>query len=249
LEPTGKISFWVGSTQIGQTAQPLLQNVWQYIEWQVVLSGTATGSVTIKIDGGPALAMTNLITRTGSVNAWDEIRFGQFTSGGALGVEWSMADMYLSDGTGADGWTGLKGPQRVDATYPNAPGSNSGWTRSTGADQSATVDEVLANGDTDYNSTNVLNAKDSLNFPSFPVSGAVVNGIQHVLQAKKTDAGPVGIKALARIGGVDYLTAQELFIPTTYGFMCYPQGLSPATGIPWTTAEYDAAEFGQQKTT
>jgi hypothetical protein len=111
------------------------------------------------------------------------------------------------------------------------------------------VDEVLANGDTDYNSTNVLNAKDSLNFPSFPVSGAVVNGIQHVLQAKKTDAGPVGIKALARIGGVDYLTAQELFIPTTYGFMCYPQGLSPATGIPWTTAEYDAAEFGQQKTT
>lgn len=244
---TGTLSVYRGATLLGTTAAALSVGVFSYVEVKVLLS-TTVGTVDVRVDAISQLSLTGQNTQNGSSATWDEIRIGHATSaGGGANIDWNIDDYYLADGTGSD-WNSFKGDVRVDATYPTSDGSHSDFTLSTGATHFGTVDEALANSDTDYNYTSTVNNIDTLNYPNIPVAGATIPGYQIVSQVKKTDAGAATLKAVSRIGGTDYLGA-EYGVPTTYAFIRQPQAVSPATSVALTEAEYNAAEFGVKKIT
>lgn len=242
LNTNGTISVYRGTTLLGTSSAALSQNVYHFIECKIVLHAS-TGTVTLRIDGATVLSLTG--QNTGGTS-WDEVRIGGTTSFTTTATEWDIDDFYLADGSGSDGWADLMGDLRIDATFPNAAGSLSDFTRSTGSDQWATIDEASANGDTDYNSSGSIGDIDTLNFPNAPASGAPIRGIQLVVQARKEDAGAAGHKADVKISGVDY-QGTERSPAETYSFLRECWGKNPANSSAWTDTVYNAAEFGYTK--
>jgi hypothetical protein len=153
--------------------------------------------------------------------------------------------MYIADGSGT-AWADFKGDTRVDAVFPNANGTNRDFTPSAGTDDFAVVDETDDNEDTDYLTATAAAQKCTMNFPNAPLTGADIYGLQVIVSGKKTDAGSSGHKAVARIGGTDYLGA-ERSLSTTYSFRRQPWDSKPSDSTPWTDTDFNAAEFGMQK--
>lgn len=248
LNTTGTISAYNGGsgTALGTSSVALSAGVTSYLEFKVTIDNSS-GTIDVLKDGVSILSLTSKDTQNGGTATWTQFAIGHFGANGAVTVTWDYDDLYVLDGSGSVN-NNFLGDIRVDATYGNGAGTNTGWTPSAGSNYQ-TVDEASTNGDTDYNSTSTVNAKDSFAFPSAPVAGAVIAAIQVNIAARKTDAGTSGIKALARISGTDNLGTEQ-FASSSYSFLRTvwdqtPEG-SPQT---WTDTIYDAAEFGYEKST
>lgn len=234
-----------GSTLLGTTTEAIALDTYYYIEFKVTIDNT-TGSWELRINGVTAASGSSVDTQNSGAAQWNGFRLGHI-SGGTSTVRTDWDDLYVADGSGSS-WNNFVGDIRLDAVYPNAAGNSSQFTRSTGADQWATIDEALANGDTDHNESTAVTNKDTLNFPNAPVAGAAIKGLQIVVQAKKTDAGALGMKFVTRLGGTDYLSAEQT--PTTgYLFHREPQSVKPSDSTAWTDTDFNGAEFGYQRST
>lgn len=246
IETNGKISVYRGTTLLGTSSVGLSQGTLHFLECHVVLDNSA-GTVRLWLDNAPVLSLSGIDSTNGGT-AWDEFRWGNLGTaiGGAIRVY--IDDFYLMDGTGAV--TALKnrwGPTTAYATYPNAAGFASDWSRSTGSDQWATIDEALMNGDVDYNFTDTLDAEDLLNFPDIDISNAPIRGIQGNVEVRTEDGGAAEVTLLTRQSSTTY-DGTARTVPATYLVRREPWGVNPATGSPWTEAEYNAAQFGYKKT-
>jgi len=246
LNINGTISVLRGTTVLGTTGTALQENVYSYLEFKVLISDSV-GTVNVAINGISEISLTGQNTRNGSVSAWDELRMGTVSNGaaGTIAQEWNFDDLYLTDSSGS-GWTGFKGDTRMDVLLPSANGAVRDWTPSTGTDDFAVVDENPPNGDTDYLSASVVGDEVSLVFPDAPVVGADIHGIQLSAYGRKTDSGASGHKALARIGSTNFL-GTERGLGSAYAFKREPWDLSPATSAAWTESEFNAAQFGAEK--
>lgn len=233
-------------TSLGVTTQALSVGVTSYLEFKTTINGS-TGTVDIHIDGISALSLTGLNTQNGGSAGWDQIIIGHRSGcgGGGNSIVWDYDDLYVADGSGST-WNDFKGDTRVDATFPNAAGNTSNFTRSTGSDQSATIDDPVMNGDTDYNSTTNVSDKDTLNFSTAPAGAATIYAIQVCCQGRKTDAGAAGHKAVTRISSTDYL-GTEVALTSTYSVKRQIWETKPSDSTAWTSTDYGNAEFGYQK--
>lgn len=248
LNSTGTISAFNGGsgTALGTSSSGLSAGVTSYLEFKVTIDNSS-GTIDVLKDGVSILSLTSKDTQNGGTATWTQFAIGHAAGNGVSGVTWDYDDLYVLDGSGSVN-NNFLGDIRVDATYGNGAGTNTGWTPSTGSNYQ-TVDETATNGDTDYNSTSTVNAKDSFAFPSAPVAGAVIAAIQVNIAARKTDAGTSGIKPLVRISGTDNLGVEQ-FASSSFSYLRTvwdqtPEG-SPQT---WTDTIYDAAEFGYEKST
>lgn len=242
----GTISAYKGDgTLLGTTGAALTQGAFHYLEFKVVISDTV-GTVDVRIDNVSALSLTGQDTRNGgTADAWNAVGLGPagIASGAAAGLVFD--DLYIADGAGST-WNDFMGDMRIDCSYPNADGTNSDFAPSTGTDDYAVVDEALANGDTDHLSSSTVDHKTTLNFPDAPVPGADILGIQVVCQARKSDAGSAGHRALARISGTDYESA-EVGLAASFLMIMSQFAVNPATSAAWTDAVFNGAEFGFKK--
>lgn len=155
---------------------------------------------------------------------------------------------------------------------PSAPGAFALWTPSAGANWNC-VKDVVANEDADYVSTSTQTNFDSLTFSTLtPLpAGAVIQSVAATVRARKTAAGgaPQTLDLQAYIGGLYYPFNNLAGLATTlegniYGTY-WPEGLiqlsddvtyhsytlvstvHPVTGLRWTEAEVNAAQFLYQK--
>jgi hypothetical protein len=228
-------------TTLGTTTAALTLNTYYYIEVKIKIDDT-TGTYEIMIDGTSALSGTGADTKN-TANAYID-RF-QFLPGGAansLGV--NIDDMVFQDDATTPSY---QGDCRVIALFPNAAGTYTQWTRSTGANSWANVDDLPPNSDTDYNSSTTAGDKDTYNFASFGVTGTII-GVQVSHFARKDDVAVRKIKALVRSGGADYLGGTEFTMTSSYKYYQTRFMVDPATSAAWTSTNLDAAEFGMQTT-
>lgn len=246
INTNGTVSVYNGSTLLGTSASALTHNTFQYLEFKIVIDNSS-GSIEMRVDGSNSgwLNLTSKDTQNGSSTDWDELRLWGSASAGTS-PQFIVDDVYVLDGSGSTS-NDFLGDLRVDVSYPNAAGSHSDWTRSTGADQWATVDEALVNSDTDYNSTATVNNIDTLNFPNAPVTGADIFAINVKMAVRKSDAGSAGIKAAVRIGGTDFL-GDERTVPSSYVYKQQLWDRKPSDGSAWTDTDFNSSEFGYQKT-
>jgi len=227
--------YVIGTTRNGIIAA----GNWYYIEVEAKLHGS-TGHVIIHVNG------VNEPTTPDCSSAVNTLQGGT-TNILYVGLQVRADDFYVLDSSGSINNTFL-GDVRVDAHFPMTPaGAHSEWTRSTGADQWATVDETAPNI-TDYNSTPTLNAIDTLTLENLKNSGGTIAAVQTLLYNSKSDAGPCVIAPVLRSGGTDY--AGSGVAPSTdswnYSRTVYDQ--NPSGPAAWDETAFNALEVGYKKT-
>jgi hypothetical protein len=247
LTTTGALSVYRGSTLLATSSNTLQQSVQAYIEFMTTLGTGTAGAWELRVNETTWISGSGTNTANQGTARWDEFRLGPYgnITAGSQSVDYD--DLYLADGDGSN-WNTFMGDMCIDAVYPDSNGSHSDFTRSTGANQYATVDEALANGDTDYNSTAVVNNIDTLGFAAVPRANAAIKGVQVVAQVKRLDSGPAGHRAVTRIGGVDYM-GTEVKVGSSYTFQMERWAKKPSDNTDWTDSDVNAAEFGYQKST
>lgn len=237
-------------TTLGTTSIAVSEGGYQFLEFKVVIHDT-TGSIEIRIDGAVALTLTNIDTKNTGSATWDEISINRLVENANISTTWDFDDLYLLDGTTTadDPRNTFLGDSRVDATLPNAVGTHSDGTPSGGAvDNYTMVDEATHDSDTTYNTFSVAADLDTYNYPTAPVAGAFIYGVQVRLWCRKEDAGGATLRAVTRLGGTDYFGSS--LSPTT-GYTCKRQiwAQKPSDSADWTDTDYNAAEFGVEKET
>lgn len=129
---------------------------------------------------------------------------------------------------------------RLATIAPTANGANTAWT----GDYTA-VDEVGKDGsDMIYSAT--ADQKETFamsNINTTALGTRVIRAVVVTAAIRKGTTGPQNTQAVARIGSTDHDLGPFVLTTNTEGKAVVSE-LSPATGIPWTAAEVDAAEFG-----
>lgn len=221
--------------------------VFNYIELKSVIAPATGGSVIVRINGLEVLNVPSVNTSNTGGSVWNGFQFGNNGGTGTV-VTWDYDDLYLLDGSGIAPWNDFLGDVRVDARNSTAPGATTGFTAVPAVPNWQNVDDAAPNDDTDYNTAPTAGLTDTFVFQDAPVVGAVLFGVQHCIQAKKADAGIGTIAPVIRHGGVDNVGASQT-LGTNYAYTLAINQTNPGTGLAWTEADFNAAEFGYKRVT
>jgi hypothetical protein len=228
-------------TLLGTSVVALSSGIYYFLEMKFTLDDVA-GVVEVRVDGVPILTLTGVDTNNAGSNAWNVFKVGSSST-----HVFQIDDLYVLDGSGAAPLNTFLGDCRVDARYPTAEGASSAWTPLSGTDNALMVDETAPDDDTTYNSTSTVGATDTHVVQDAPVPGAVLYAVQLNISHKKSDTGACSLAPVVRHAGVDQVGTG--FNPgTSYLYTCIPYGTNPGTGVAWTEAGFNAAEFGYKRT-
>lgn len=120
----------------------------------------------------------------------------------------------------------------------------SDWTPLSGTDNFAMVDEDQGDGDTTYNSTETLNAKDIFGFPDGEVPETVI-AVGLCSWHRKEDSATRRFRHVLRVGGTDY-PGPDIFSAETYGRRIDAWTENPDTAVAWDPSELAALEAGYE---
>jgi hypothetical protein len=211
-------------------------NAWNYLQFKVTISDTV-GTVTIKVDNTTVLNASSLDTKN-TANAYaTQVRLG------GIGVGCYFDDLYIADTNGSTN-NDFLGDVRIDAYYPNADGTNSAFTCSTGSTHCTLVDESTPNT-TDYNDGVNVGDKDTYNFANMVHNPSAIFGSQLCLAVAKDDSGARSVKPCTRSGGANYSGAATA-LSTSQLYVTEIRETDPATSAAWTKTNLNAAEFGAE---
>lgn len=131
---------------------------------------------------------------------------------------------------------------RVAYSLPNAIGTTSGWTGVFGD-----VGEAVEN-DATTNSSNAVGQKTTYNTTDITLpSGYFIRSVFRWFRGKTDGSSPANFKSVVRSAGADYVAAANVpGIGAAYGPLPARVDTDPATGLNWTQAGFNAAEFGKQ---
>jgi len=214
-------------------------NTWHYVELKVTLSDTV-GIVVVRVDANPTPVINLSAQDTkngGTKTVFDAIGINGDTNGNV-----ASDDLYLCNAAGSTN-NDFLGDIKVETLLPNAEGSNSGMTCSTGTVHNTLVKEVPPNT-SDYVFSAVDGTKDTWGYANTTQTGGV-KGVQVNTYAQKSDAGAKSFRPVVRHGGTDY-PGTDVGLGTGFGYYRQVYETNPGTGAAWTTSELDAAEFGAE---
>lgn len=133
---------------------------------------------------------------------------------------------------------------------PNGVGAADSWTASTGNSWDC-IKESVANADTDYVSTAAQFATGIYaydNLTAIPAGMAISDVTVYTTVRKVTTGATQTIQWFAYIGASYYSgTASTIIDDTAYHQYTNSFAVNPATGVAWTEAGVNAAQFGFQK--
>lgn len=248
MNPDGSVEVRRGTgTVIGTSAAGIVSST-THTQLQVKCTfHTTTGYLEVRANGSttPIITFTGNTSGTGATT-WGGVQLGDANiEGGPFGVTWDFDDFWVLDGSGSNR-NNFLGDCRVDAHFVTADGANTGSTPSTGS-RFQCVDDTAPNGDTDYNTLTAAGQKDTFVLQDLLATGSAILAVQVLTAAEKTDAGVADLGPVLRIGGTDYEgsgTTQS----TAYAYTRNTYEVSPATGLQFTEAEFNAMEAGYKRT-
>jgi len=233
-------------TVLGQTSG----NIWtgtgtsHYVEWQVYTHDTA-GWFKVWVDGNLEIDVSGVDTNNGGGTDITRVLFRFYTAANAQGY---LDDIYITNGAGAAPHNGRLGDIAVDTLLPNGNGAASDFVGSDAdqIDNYLLVDEApFHDSDTTYVESAVDTDRDSYGHSDLVYSAGAIKGAITNAVVRNTGAGD-NAKVSTRISGTDYDGAATV-VPASYDASVKEiWETSPATGVAWTIAEINAAEFGIQ---
>jgi hypothetical protein len=125
--------------------------------------------------------------------------------------------------------------------YPTANGTYGEWT----GDYASVNGQGIDN--TDYISTNLTGKKESFTFPAVNTPLTLFE-IKAAILSTSSDFPTRGAKGFTRVGSTDYDNGQFIFNGDAGKGKNSIFNTNPATGLAWTLAELEVAEFGLEST-
>lgn len=208
--------------------------------------------VELNVDGGTCRVWVN---DSLEINATG-LNFSGTTGGssvgsiGICGVRGAFASLVaIWDDTGSTGFTGVMGDFKPIRLLPNGVGSQTDSTPTGAATAWEATDDSFANGSTDYTSLIADGAKDFYAYSDVGETGDVITVVAQPAIFKNA-LGDGKARALVKYNGVEAESVLNsvAFAPLSdsYGqrYITATFDVNPDTGLAWTVAEVDGAEFG-----
>ena len=215
-----------------------MPNVYYHLEWYTRISNSS-GLVQIRINGVEQLNLSGLDTQLTSNNSVNGVVLYMWGGGGNTATQ-DVDDVVVRD----DGWTGDK---QVGCFFVTNTGNSTDWTPNNGTNPAA-IDETAPDCDTTYNSSSTPGDKDTLQHQACSAH-AEIDAVIPLLFVQKTDAGAAKIAPVIRHGGTDYTGADATPSASSYEYHA-PEVFTenPGTSAAWTPSDFNAAEFGYERT-
>lgn len=212
-------------TQLGADIT-MAQNSAPYPRLDVVVVIGATGNHTASVYNKEALVATGTFTQALFTN----IRSMRGYGGQLYGF---FSEIAMTEGLSTIG-------ARIGCSTSNAAGTNSGFT--------GAYTDLNDTSDTTLNTSGVAGQKTTYNVSDLTVpANNVIRAVFQWIRGKNDGSSPQNIKPVVRSGGADYVAAANApGISGALGPLPARYDVNPATGLNWTQAEYNAAEFGFQ---
>lgn len=223
----------------GKSVLTIAAGDFHHFEWDVTINNT-TGAGQLIVDGVTSFfSFTGQNTRiTANNQANETIVRNVPSSTGDTSFTDDIDDVIIHDGAA------FVGDLRIGIFNPTGAGTYSEWDANGAATLWEAVDDTAQDGDTTYASTAVVGEKQTFAFSDIPIT-ADISFVQHVWVAKKTDAGPKEIKRRTKSDSTES-TGTAFALTTSYARYRQMENVDPDTGIAWTAAGFNSAEFGDE---
>ncbi len=207
-----------------------------YIEVSATIADSG-GTCVVKVNGTTVINFTGDTRNAGTSTNIDAISLGKFTGfTPALFID----DLYLCDSTGSAPHNTFLGDVRVHTLVPNAAGSLTQMTPSSGANYT-TVDE-LPYSTADYVS-GTSGQTDLYATSDLPGGAGTIYGVQTNAMVKKTDAGNISGKTAIKSGSTTYYGTTTA-TGTSDTTITDTRQVDPNTSTAWTSSGVNAIEIG-----
>lgn len=210
-------------------------NTWMHFELRVFIDHTV-GTLELWIDGIKVVDLSGLDTRDGGAPKTF------YSSGQADSTNCYVDDVVIHEGTGIQPRIGM---HRIHTLFPDGNGTNTAWTGT-----STDVDDPVgaSDGDTTFAVSDVLNAKQDYTIDDLSVSPATIKAVVLKTEARKTDAGVVGMTQFVISNAVTG-NGTEFGTTETYSRKKDFFELNPDGDVAWTEATVNAVQIGHEITT
>jgi len=252
LEDDGSLSLYAGNgaNLISNSAHDspavvLNPAVWYYIECKTQLSGSGTSTIvatcTLKVNGvivGSGSASTGVLgnqTLTGSGLA----NYHQFANNGPT----TLDDVYIADLSGSGSINDFAGDLKIGVVYPASDGTFNwtavGGTTTTGFDH-VNPQFPETNDDSTYIKSLSTGSLADFTFQSISTFTGGIVAVHFGVYGRKDDEG--SREWQPTVHGT--VTGSTVSPGDTYVYYFNAYDQDPATGSPWTQANFNASHFG-----
>lgn len=234
----GNIIFGM-PTDLGRGSVVLTQGAWYHLEVKVSISNS--GLFEVRLNENSILVGSGDTQDTAN-STWNALRIGGGGGGGSGFFKgYGIDNLYVLDTTGSDN-NDFLGVCSVDFLSVDGDGSSSDWTPSAGSNYQC-VDDVPADGDTSYVSSDQLGDVDLYTFTALGHSRPI-KAAQLVSVARKEDSGVAAITNKTKVGGVVRSATTVGDLTTSYGSIRSVMEKNPDTSAAWAAADFSSSEFG-----
>lgn len=235
LNADGNLAVTRATTVLETGATPLQANVWAHIEMRFYIANTG-GRVTLKLNGSQIIDFTGDTRNAGTSGTVSTFYLQNLSNTSQVWYD----DLYIYTITDYDNdpWIG---DARIFTLFPNATGTYSQWTPSTGTVNYQNVDEAISDGDSSYNYSSSTGTIDSFNFSDISGSGTVI-AVNHYMMSRKDDAGTRTLNYVTQRGTLSLGT--QFNINDGYAISNRIMETDPIISGSWTIPNVNASEFG-----
>lgn len=243
IDPTGKIQVKNGGlTNLFTSSNAMLLNTWYFIEFKATIHNT-TGVFEVRVNGssvGWVPQQTGQNTRSSSNNF--ATRFSIQRSGlGSSQADWD--DVYVCDTSGSAPLNDFIGDCRINTKLAVANGATNQFTPVGEGSNYQCVDNNPPN-DAVYVADDVVGHRDLYDIEDNE-NGLVPLAVTILHSGKKSDAGARSYSEVYRAADGTAYVASPKTLGTTFTWQAQIHPTDPHTGIAWTLANLNAAQFGQ----
>lgn len=241
--PNGTLGLYrdLGATLLATSNYGLTEGVVHRLNLAFDFSNPTSGSADLWIDGnhtnGFTISATDLLASANNTVGMIGLNSQGYGAGINYGHVWQADDLVVCYGAAQN-----IGELEVITNGPTADVLQQ-WTRSTGANNYALVDELPPNLDTDYNSSAVAGNIDKQSFPVLPTAPDSIFCVSQIIGARKEEAGTRAIAAVMAGTGADVVGVSQN-LTTDYAWYYEHYLTNPDTAAAWLASERAAASFG-----
>jgi hypothetical protein len=240
ISSNGTISVYRynGNLLASSSAGVIQSDTWQYIEFKTTIDNSS-GIAIVKVNGVEVINESSLDTQ---YSASANVNMVQLLNN--AGGSTYFDDFYICDTSGTKN-NDFLGDINITTLYPNADGTYSQFTPSSGSDHYALVDEAqLTDDDADYTESATAGNKETFTFETFTGTTTIL-AVQSCMAVKNTDAGTLNVQPVLISGASPTETdGSNYLLSSTTKCMMTIYEKEPIDDVDWTASKVNAAEFG-----
>lgn len=228
-------------TVIGTSSAAITFNVWNCIEFRLVVDDTA-GILTCKINGATEIDETDIDTQATANANVGYVCVGASPANGSYRMWGYWDDVAINDtsGTVNNSWVGRGG---IYGLKPSAAGTHTDFTPDSG-DNYSRVDDVPPDDDTSYVESDQVGDIDTYALEDLTPTEGAITAVKWIARAKLAEAGTGDFQRVLRHNGADY-NGSDLSVDVSYAYFTEILDQAPDS-TEWSIAKVNALEAGME---